>query len=169
MLSGLFWQKVRFTSTCWIWTACKRRGYGAYTVDGKLRVAHRLVYEEMRGPIPEGLTLDHLCRNRPCVNPDHLEPVTREENVRRWGRTITHCKRGHEFVAGSFRVEISKTGQARRFCKACVSRRRKAIRDARRVPMTPDQIHQRISAAASEGWLTRRKKYGPNGISCAEQ
>lgn len=73
---------------CWIWALnYTHDGYGRYsrTVDGGQHSgpAHRAIWEEMRGPIPEGLQLDHLCRQRDCVNPDHLEPVTNAENVRR--------------------------------------------------------------------------------------
>jgi hypothetical protein len=69
---------------CWLWVGNKNdRGYGVVPLEGKIRKAHRAVYESERGPIPEGLTLDHLCRIRCCVNPDHLEPVTAMENIRR--------------------------------------------------------------------------------------
>ena len=69
---------------CWLWTrTCDRLGYGRMQFPGKLVLAHRASYEAHVGPIPEGLELDHLCMNPPCVNPDHLEPVTHQENMRR--------------------------------------------------------------------------------------
>ena len=68
---------------CWLWMGCLRNGYGVLMVSKKAEYAHRLSYERFRGSIPAGLDIDHLCRNRACVNPDHLEPVTRGENVRR--------------------------------------------------------------------------------------
>lgn len=71
---------------CWNWQGSihKRTGYGQYSSpDTSERQAHRAIYERLRGPIPDGLELDHLCRNRSCVNPDHLDPVTREVNIRR--------------------------------------------------------------------------------------
>jgi hypothetical protein len=69
---------------CWIWSGgLKLNGYGYLRVGKKGHLAHRWVYEELVGPIPNGLTIDHLCRVKACVNPDHLEPVTNAENIRR--------------------------------------------------------------------------------------
>ena len=69
---------------CWVWTGARNRaGYGQVSRNGSNVSAHRWVYKRMRGPIPPGLVLDHLCYNPPCVNPDHLEAVTQEENLRR--------------------------------------------------------------------------------------
>jgi len=80
--------KVLVGDDCWEWTAGRdRHGYGQLKISSAGRKttarAHRVVYEIVRGPIPEGLTLDHLCRNRGCVNPSHLEPVTIGDNIRR--------------------------------------------------------------------------------------
>lgn len=75
-------------STCWVWTgACTNGGYGTTSVLGRGWMVHRLVYTTLVGPIPAGLTLDHLCRARSCVNPAHLEPVSQRENNLR-GDTI---------------------------------------------------------------------------------
>lgn len=69
---------------CWLWSgAILRSGYGSITIDNRTRMAHRHVYEMVVGKIPSGLCIDHLCRVRSCVNPDHLEPVTTAENLRR--------------------------------------------------------------------------------------
>lgn len=74
---------------CWLWTGTLNgAGYGTYRVDGQTVGAHRHVYEVERGPIPEGLHLDHLCSVRRCVNPSHLEPVTPSENIRRIHRKV---------------------------------------------------------------------------------
>lgn len=78
-----FWAKVQKGDGCWEWLGPRRRSYGFMWVEGKNLPAHRLAYEFMVGAIPDGLMLDHLCRNKGCVRPDHLEPVTNAENVRR--------------------------------------------------------------------------------------
>lgn len=92
-------------SGCWNWSSVAGNGYGCVRRDdGKQVNAHRFIYEALVGPIPAGCDLDHLCRNRRCVNPDHLEPVSRRENLLR-GDTIpaahkaaTHCKNGHAYT-----------------------------------------------------------------------
>ena len=102
--SGPGW--IEDGSGCWIWYGYTMgTGYGlAHLPTGINQYAHRLTYERFRGPIPQGLTIDHLCRNRRCVNPWHLEPVTQSENNRRgygWsGRHSrqTHCVHGHPFT-----------------------------------------------------------------------
>lgn len=80
-----FWRRVTKTDTCWLWTGwINHNGYGHFGVTNRLTVkAHRYAYELTVGPIPAGLVLDHLCQTRACVNPDHLDPVTSQENQRR--------------------------------------------------------------------------------------
>lgn len=80
-----FESKVLKTDGCWLWQRAKSSsGYGVFGVAwGHSMCAHRFAYEQAVGPIPDGLEIDHLCSNRLCVRPDHLEPVTREENIRR--------------------------------------------------------------------------------------
>lgn len=73
-------QDLGFDSPCWIWRGCKCHGYGYIGLDGKLKRAHRVYYEYFGGKIPEGKVIDHLCMNKACVNPDHLEPVSPREN-----------------------------------------------------------------------------------------
>lgn len=73
-----------FATPCWIWQRCRdRHGYGKTYSKGAVRLAHRVLYERLVGPIPKHMQLDHLCRNRACVNPHHLEPVDNSENLRR--------------------------------------------------------------------------------------
>lgn len=125
-LPSRFWNQVR-RGTCWEWTGRRTRGYGQFGWNGRGWFTHRLAYEALVGPIPDGLVLDHLCRNPPCVNPNHLEPVTQGENVRRgyWG-TRTHCSNGHEYTPES---TYQTTG--RRRCAPC--QRRWVIESRQRV------------------------------------
>lgn len=89
-LASRFWLRVHKTDDCWLWTSTLRRGYGRFWIaPGRFVPAHRFAYELLVGPIPEGLELDHLCRNPACVNPAHLDPVTHRENVRRGKRGAT--------------------------------------------------------------------------------
>lgn len=81
-----------YSTSCWIFGQhIAATGYGQVSIGGQLRLAHRVFYERAHGPIPDGLTVDHLCRVRACVNPDHMEIVTRAENLRRGqiGRSYT--------------------------------------------------------------------------------
>jgi hypothetical protein len=80
--------KENFATPCWLWQlSCFHDGYGALWKGGRMCKAHRVYYEEQKGPVPDGTELDHLCRERQCVNPDHLEPVSHFENCRRGSNT----------------------------------------------------------------------------------
>jgi len=123
-LDRTFWPRVSPEPTgCWFWTGQTiTNGYGV-TASGRRgarRLAHRLAYELLIGPIPSGLDLDHLCRIRLCVNPTHLEPVTRRENLRRgMGGTHTHCRRGHDVSVSGIYEYTDHQGARYRFCRAC--------------------------------------------------
>jgi hypothetical protein len=99
-----FWRKVTKTDTCWLWTGAQNsKGYGCVGINRRVHLTHRVAYTWLVGPIPEGLTIDHLCRNKVCVRPDHLEPVTVGENIRRAHERIRTCEHGfaHVYRKGS--------------------------------------------------------------------
>ena len=112
--------KVDTTGTCWLWTGfIADNGYGGFSIGYSRVSAHRASYELFVGPIPEGLVIDHLCRVRHCVNPDHLEAVTQSVNVSRgsnFNRDKTHCPQGHEYTPENV---IRKTVDGGRSCRTC--------------------------------------------------
>lgn len=96
-----FWSKVKITSLygCWEWTAYKNpKGYGRFHMPDRLWLVHRLVYTWAYGEIRNKLVIDHLCRNRACVNPIHLEAVTQKVNCERGRLVKSHCLRGHKLT-----------------------------------------------------------------------
>ena len=105
-----------------------KNGYGYVMFrDHTPRLVHRTVYEFIKGPIPKGLQLDHLCRNRICVNPDHLEPVTHRVNSLR-GRGApalnakkTHCPKGHEYTPENTYLQKRPPNDVGRICRTCMS------------------------------------------------
>lgn len=125
-----FWEKVEVNSHgCWFWTAhVSPSGYGRFSVDGRTAYAHRVAYELAVGQIPVGLQIDHLCSNKRCVRPDHLEVVTNAENtrraaVRRREVGVVHhgrqerCQRGHALTGENRYVAPCGQGHCRK-CKA---------------------------------------------------
>jgi HNH endonuclease len=131
-LPDRFWAKaVEAESGCWLWGAeTDRDGYGRIKIGGIRAMAHRASYEALTGPIPHGLQLDHLCRVRNCVRPDHLEPVTNQVNALRGegptavNATKTHCPKGHPYDAEN----TIKRPCGRRTCRTCDrARKRKQV------------------------------------------
>lgn len=124
---------------CWVWIASRTSGgYGKAWRAGRTVLAHRLAYETTHGPIPSGMQLDHLCRNRACVNPSHLEPVTARVNTLRGtsgaaqNAVKTHCPQGHAY-------DETNTGRnaGSRYCKPCQAAHARRYRAARRAQGAP--------------------------------
>ena len=113
--------KVKIVNNCWIWTSAISHGYGNFKLKNKSRIAHRVSFELFIGDIPNGKQLDHLCRNKLCVNPEHIEPVTCKENINRGNSGINNsikicCPKGHSYSG--------KDSRGYRVCKTCIEERR---------------------------------------------
>lgn len=127
MIPDKFSKKIEVLENgCWLWTgSISGNGYGVAHIGRQTTSAHRAVFIEVRGSIPNGLELDHLCRSKRCVNPEHLEPVTRDENMRRYFESVvpkTVCKHGHHLDG----VRTRQIGG--RYCKTCVRLRKQKQR-----------------------------------------
>ena len=127
-----FNEKVNKTDTCWLWTAyLLNDGYASFRFPNGSR-AHRFSYEYFKGPIPNDLTVDHICRVRHCVNPDHLRLLSNKENVLIGfgppanNRRMTHCKRGHELAGINIQIY-----RGRRCCLICRKEQGRIYRDKR--------------------------------------
>jgi hypothetical protein len=115
-----FWEKIDASGDCWEWRAYRNpEGYGIIRYRGKNERAHRVSYEFRRGAIPPGMELDHLCRNRGCVRPSHLEPVSHQDNGLRARVSSLICKRGHAMTPDNVVVR-EHDGKLRRECHLCV-------------------------------------------------
>ena len=133
-------------SGCWLWTGWTRgKGYGVFTVDGVHVPAHRFSYERWVGKIPSGAVIDHLCRVPFCVNPQHLEAVTNQENVKRGALLKTHCPQGHPYSGDNLYLYNGRHRQ----CKTC--RRDHGFRHFKK------QRSDTGTAANTEASLTQKK------------
>lgn len=132
--SERFWRKVQKTAACWEWRAFRDQdGYGVFGVRTGLSVrAHRFAYEDLVGPIPDGLVIDHLCRNRACVNPAHLEPVENRTNILRGVGSPAQnarrefCVNGHPLAGDN----LYPQPDGKRMCKECRRQRKRARLEA---------------------------------------
>lgn len=127
------WRKIVVLEDCWEWVgATDDKGYGRIAIGGKKMLAHRVMYETEHGPIPPGLELDHLCRNRRCVKPSHMEAVTHRENCLRgfgvgaMAARRTHCKHGHP---------LDGLATHQRYCLTCHRLRSRTRRLSRRLAL----------------------------------
>lgn len=123
-------------SGCMQWSSVRKDGYGTWTLGGKCYVPHRWLYEQLIGEVPMGWTLDHICRNRGCVNVwEHIEAVPHKENIRRAvdhmsqvNAVKTHCPKGHEYTKTNTWMQTKSTGTKLRKCKLCDKQRKEAKR-----------------------------------------
>lgn len=149
-----FWPKVHKTDTCWLWKGyVGNHGYGMFTLSTRNpKLAHRLSYQWTVGEIPEGLELDHLCRNRQCVNPAHLEPVLHVINSRRgdtgqYLKRRTHCPKGHPY-------NEENTYRTKRGGRACRECRNIAVKDwYERKSLEIGRVHKRNWTHCKRGHL----------------
>lgn len=145
-----FWSKVEKTPTCWIWKAyiSKQMGYGRFHFNGRPDMAHRVAYTLVIGPIPADKVIDHVCRNRSCVRPNHMRLVTRGENVllgvgaSAINQAKQLCPNGHKYDG------IKKNGN--RFCRICRSITQRASWE-RRKQEANNRRRLRYAIAKAEG------------------
>lgn len=164
-----FWTRVEKTPTCWIWLGRKSAtGYGQFDIGNRTEQAHRWAYKRYIGPIPDDLPLDHLCRNRACVNYERcLEPVTSWENTHRSpiapaavNARKTHCPKGHPYDATNTRWYRHVGGWIARQCWTC--RRKKGLASYHRnktSTWSPNGTHCRnghLMDEANTEWLTEK-------------
>lgn len=116
---------------CWVWMGSAAGGYGQIMIDSAAVKVHRVMYERLKGPVEDGLQLDHLCRVTRCCNPDHLEPVSARINILRstgpaaLNAVKTHCKNGHEFTPENTYARPDGSGRACRVCKVAAIQHRR--------------------------------------------
>lgn len=175
-----FWSKVNKNGPipsyrpdlgpCWIWLSAQREGYGRFGINGKVVQAHRHAYELIIGPIPAGLDLDHLCRVPICVNPAHMEPVTRQINLLR-GIGIPailaardRCKNGHVYNETNLRIY-----KGIRFCRTCRNTYARTWYGRSRAKPPRDTSVCRHGHAMIESNTFRRRDGGLGCLTCSRK
>ena len=154
-----FMARIDASGKCWLWKGgyrfSKALKYGRVYVQNRAVPAHRRAYELFVGPIPEGATIDHLCRETMCVRPEHLEAVRLRDNILRGngmtarGARKTHCPRGHPYDLFNTEFYRTKAGHIYRWCRICRDARRVARNLVRRIPR-PVLAHHRPALTAEE-------------------
>lgn len=151
--------KINFTDSCWLWGGNIQNGYGTASYMGKTGRVHRITYTIIKGKIPEGLVIDHLCKVKNCVNPEHLEAVTQKENTLRGTSPHaiyakrTHCDKGHEF---SMENTIVREDNNSRRCKICHTEYHKLYRKTHR--KTINEYHRSLKRDRKEYMRKYREK-----------
>ena len=132
-LPDRFWRRVVHEESCWVWQTPTEEGYGRFQWRWIRKRSHVWTWESANGPTPHGMVLDHICRNRSCVNPEHLRAVTPRENTMADGSLAiakthaakTHCPHGHPYSPENTRIDKGK-----RRCRTCLNAARRAKRRA---------------------------------------
>jgi hypothetical protein len=151
-LPDTFWQQVLKTDTCWLWTGTPNdQGYGRLTVDGVRQLVHRLSYIAHVGPIPDGLVIDHKCWQRLCVNPAHLQAVTKQANSENWAGSRKGSRFGVRGVTWHARdrryaVEVCVKGQRFRSSHKTLAGAQRIAIEARNRLMTNNLADRRVAA-----------------------
>jgi hypothetical protein len=165
-----FWEKVdkNAPNGCWQWTGAKSNwGYGIFCVGGKtLRPAHRVSLDFAGVTIPEGMVADHICKNRLCVNPDHLRPATTFENYVLYSDSIwaknrrkTHCKHGHDITQpDSYYPSTTVRGAPCRTCKECT-----------RLTARADKMAKLLGMAPRPEWKPRTRPGSSHAVSTSKE
>ena len=138
---------------CWLWNGSLSGGYGNVGVGGKVLKLHVLSYENAYGPVPDGLELDHKCRNRRCWNPDHVEPVTHAVNMQRGAHALkTVCKSGHPYDEINTRLY-----RGHRYCRECMRIDRRRRRQLRAKRLTPQQRSENARKSTTAHWAKTKE------------
>lgn len=159
-----FWARVQKGDGCWEWQAGKSgAGYGQLSVDGEKVYAHRFSYEVSVGLIPAGLSIDHLCENKPCVNPAHLEPVTHAENLARYRERRTHCKWGHELTPENTYEYVDSKGYKKKRCRECLREKQRRLNARRREENPPEAKAPATHCKYDHEYTEANTSYTPEG------